>query len=72
VRARLIKIADKTSNVRAMASSPPAGWDIGRITEYIEWAGKVVAGCRGLNATLEQAFDVAVAQARAAVAGLAA
>jgi (p)ppGpp synthase/HD superfamily hydrolase len=72
VRARLIKIADKTSNVRAMASSPPAGWDIARIAEYIEWAGQVVAGCRGLNAALEQAFDVAVAQARAAVAGIAA
>jgi (p)ppGpp synthase/HD superfamily hydrolase len=69
VRAKLIKIADKTSNVRAMASSPPAGWDISRIAEYVEWADQVVAGCRGLNATLEQAFDLAVAQARAALAG---
>lgn len=69
MRAKLIKIADKTSNVRAMASSPPAGWEISRIAEYVVWAEQVVAGCRGLNATLEQAFDGAVAQARAAVAG---
>jgi len=72
VRAKLIKVADKTSNVRAMASSPAAGWDIARIAEYIEWAQQVVASCRGLNAMLEQAFDAAVGQARAAVAGLAA
>jgi guanosine-3',5'-bis(diphosphate) 3'-pyrophosphohydrolase len=72
VRAKLIKIADKTSNVRAMASSPPAGWDVTRIAEYVGWAEQVVASCRGLNAMLEQAFDVAVAEARAALSGLAA
>jgi len=72
VRARLIKIADKTSNLRALASSPPAGWDVARVADYIDWAEKVVAGCRGLNASLEQAFDIAAAQARAAVSGRAA
>jgi (p)ppGpp synthase/HD superfamily hydrolase len=72
VRARLLKIADKTSNLRALVTSPPTGWDRARVADYIEWAEKVVAGCRGLNALLEQAFDAAAAQAREAVAGRAA
>jgi len=67
-RARMLKIADKVSNVRALAVSPPADWDIARIAEYIEWAESVVAECRGLNAVLERAFDAAVVDARAAIA----
>ena len=67
-RARLIKIADKTSNVRGLAHSPPADWDVARMGEYIDWAQQVVAGCRGLNAALERAFDGAVMEARMAIA----
>jgi guanosine-3',5'-bis(diphosphate) 3'-pyrophosphohydrolase len=63
--ARLLKIADKTSNLRAIALSPPAGWDLARRTEYVAWAEAVVAGARGVNAGLEQPFDEAVRQARA-------
>lgn len=66
-RARLLKIADKTSNVRGLVSSPPDDWEMQRIVDYVEWAEKVVDKCRGLNATLEQAFDAAVAQARASL-----
>src|SRR5262249_36488886 len=55
--ARLIKIADKASNLRALALSPPAGWGNERALEYVDWAEQVVAGCRGLNAALEQQFD---------------
>jgi guanosine-3',5'-bis(diphosphate) 3'-pyrophosphohydrolase len=69
VRARLLKIADKTSNLRALAASPPAGWDMARMADYVDWAEKVVAGCRGLNASLEQAFDAAAVVAREAIAG---
>jgi len=67
VRARLIKLADKTSNLRALVSTPPADWDMARIAEYIEWAEKVAAGCRGLNETLERVLDAAVVDARAAL-----
>jgi (p)ppGpp synthase/HD superfamily hydrolase len=67
-RAKLLKIADKTSNVRALVLSPPSNWDIARVADYIDWAEKVVAGCRGLNPALERAFDAAVTDARAAVA----
>ncbi len=66
-QARLLKIADKTSNLRAIASSPPSGWDFARRIAYLDWAEAVVAGCRGLNPQLEQTFDEAMRHARAAM-----
>jgi (p)ppGpp synthase/HD superfamily hydrolase len=71
-RARLLKIADKTSNLRALAASPPAHWDRARASEYVDWAVQVVNRCRGLNARLDQVFDAAVLDARAAIAARAA
>ena len=65
--AKLLKIADKTSNLRALAASPPAGWDRARLLDYVDWAEQVVAHCRGLNEFLERAFDTAAAEARAAI-----
>jgi (p)ppGpp synthase/HD superfamily hydrolase len=66
-RGRLLKLADKTSNVTAIHESPPADWDVKRLQEYVSWAVEVVdAGCRGLNPALEARFDAAVARARAA------
>jgi (p)ppGpp synthase/HD superfamily hydrolase len=67
VRARLLKLADKISNVRSLATSPPADWDVARALDYVDWAEGVAAGCRGLNATLEHLFDAAAAEARAAI-----
>jgi (p)ppGpp synthase/HD superfamily hydrolase len=58
-RAKLIKLADKTSNLRSMLSSPPKGWDRRRKREYFEWARRVVEGCRGSSAALEALFDEA-------------
>jgi (p)ppGpp synthase/HD superfamily hydrolase len=66
-RARLIKIADKTSNLRTIVASPPEDWSAARSLEYIDWSEQVVSRCRGLNAKLEQAFDAAVVDARAAI-----
>ena len=56
-RAKMIKIADKVSNLRALGSSPPAGWSRARIEECMAWAIQVVAGCRGVNFWLESEFD---------------
>ena len=67
-RAKLLKVADKTSNLRAMAVSPPAGWPLDRIRAYVDWAEAVVAGCRGLEPALDALFDDAVVQARARIA----
>ena len=63
-RAKLLKIADKTSNLRSMVNSPPAGWTEARLRDYVVWAEQVVRSCRGLNAALESAFDAAYADAK--------
>ena len=63
-RARLLKIADKTSNLRGLVASPPAGWTEERLRDYVVWAEQVVRSCRGLNAKLEQEFDRAFEAAR--------
>ncbi len=61
--AKLVKLADKISNIRDVMENPPADWDIQRRREYIEWGEKVVAGLRGVNEPLEAAFDGMVERA---------
>ena len=56
-RAKMLKLADKCSNLNAILTSPPPDWPAARRTEYFDWAYKVVAGCRGANARLEAQFD---------------
>ncbi|MDP1962908.1 MAG: phosphohydrolase, partial [Reyranella sp.] len=63
-RAKLLKIADKTSNLRSMVISPPKGWTEERLRDYVVWAEQVVRSCRGLNLALDAAFDVAHADAK--------
>jgi (p)ppGpp synthase/HD superfamily hydrolase len=65
--ARHIKLADKICNVRDVGAKPPTDWSSERCTEYLAWAEKVVAGCRGVNAQLERQFDRVLAQGRAAL-----
>jgi len=60
-RARLVKLADKTCNVRDMAAHPPHGWELSRRREYFDWAKQVIDQIRGTNARLEAAFDEAFA-----------
>jgi len=57
--AKIIKLADKTSNLRALVASPPKDWSMRRRSDYLEWSRRVVAGCRGANAWLEAEFDAA-------------
>ena len=45
----MLKLADKTSNLRAVAASPPPDWSIKRRMEYIRWARDVGKGLRGVN-----------------------
>jgi GTP diphosphokinase / guanosine-3',5'-bis(diphosphate) 3'-diphosphatase len=58
-RAKLLKLADKTSNLRAVAASPPSDWSVRRRIEYVRWAREVVEGLRGVNPELEAEFDEA-------------
>jgi guanosine-3',5'-bis(diphosphate) 3'-pyrophosphohydrolase len=56
-RAKLIRLADKISNVRAVAEAPPIDWSLDRRLDYVTWSERVIAGCRGCSATLERAYD---------------
>ena len=60
--AKLVKLADKISNVRDMVASPPAHWPMRRRREYFDWAKKVVDALRGVHPALERIFDRAYAQ----------
>ena len=55
--AKLVKLADKTCNLRDLATTPPPDWDLARRREYFDWAQRVVAGLRGTHAGLEALFD---------------
>ena len=56
-RARMLKLADLTSNLRSMVLSPPTDWSTERRRAYVAWARQVAAGCRGVDQTLEDAFE---------------
>lgn len=54
--AKLIKIADKTSNLRALVRTPPKGWGADRLADYVVWAAAVVEACGPVDAALERVF----------------
>lgn len=58
-RAKLVKLADKISNLRDIANSPPSDWSLARKQEYFDWAKAVVDGLRGAHPALEHIFDEA-------------
>lgn len=60
--AKLVKIADKISNLRDLLDSPPSDWSNERKKAYFEWAAKVVDGLRGTHAGLESIFDTLMAR----------
>jgi hypothetical protein len=66
--AKIIKLADKTSNLRAIAFSPSPDWSVKRRLEYIDWAKKVVQSLRGACPWLEGQFDRAVEDAERSLA----
>jgi GTP diphosphokinase / guanosine-3',5'-bis(diphosphate) 3'-diphosphatase len=61
-RAKLVKLADKISNLRDLHSSPPATWSLARKREYFDWAKQVVDRLRGTHSALEALFDEAYAK----------
>lgn len=56
-KAKLIKLADKISNLRDIVTSPPADWSRDRKREYFEWGKQVIDQMRGTHAGLETLFD---------------
>jgi len=66
-RAQTIKIADKISNLRSIAFTPPEGWDLRRKQEYFAWAKRVVDACSAPNPFLKTEFERTFQEVRAAV-----
>lgn len=62
--AKLIKIADKISNIRARTVPNPSDAQRNDLAAYAIWAKQVVAGCRGVNARLDTTFDETVEAAK--------
>jgi GTP diphosphokinase / guanosine-3',5'-bis(diphosphate) 3'-diphosphatase len=61
-KAKLVKLADKTANLRDMVELPPVGWSLGRRREYFDWAKQVIDEIRGTHPRLEAVFDAAYAR----------
>jgi (p)ppGpp synthase/HD superfamily hydrolase len=66
--AKMLKLADKISNLRAIVASPPASWDHARRVEYLGWAGRVAAGLKGASPSLDALFDSTYREAMAKLA----
>ena len=65
--AKLIKIADKISNIGARVHSDPTKAERDDLIDYADWAEQVVTGCRGGNAWLDAKFDETVKLARSSL-----
>jgi guanosine-3',5'-bis(diphosphate) 3'-pyrophosphohydrolase len=62
--AKQIKIADKICNLDDITSTQPVDWPLQRKRDYLDWAEKVVTGCRGCNRHLEERFDMVLEEKR--------
>ena len=56
-QAKLVKLADKISNLRDVAGNPPSEWSVERRQEYFDWAKAVIDQIRGVHGPLEDLFD---------------
>lgn len=61
--AKLIKVADKTSNLRSLVRSPPDEWSIERRRAYLDWCIRVVRAANPDAPWLRTQFEMAVAAA---------
>ena len=58
--AALVKLADKTCNLRDVAATPPTDWSLERYREYFDWARRVVDGLPAVSYELRAAFEAAL------------
>lgn len=59
-----LKLADKISNVRSLAASPPKGWPKSRLLEYVDWSQEVVSRLPEPNPWLLAEYEIARLLAR--------
>jgi guanosine-3',5'-bis(diphosphate) 3'-pyrophosphohydrolase len=62
--AKLIRIADKISNIKDITYSPPKRWSKKRRKKYLDWAEKVVNQCTNTNPALENHFKAVLKKGR--------
>ena len=67
-RATLLRIADQIAHVRDGTHHSPAPWDRTRRRAYLDWTAQVVAGCRGVNPSLDATYDRVLREGRAVLA----
>ncbi len=56
-KAKLVKLADKISNLRDILNNAPTDWSLERRQQYFDWACKVTDQVRGSHPELEALFD---------------
>lgn len=61
-KAKLVKLADKISNLRDVSNNAPTDWSLQRRQEYFDWAREVIDQVRGIHPRLEALFDEAYKQ----------
>lgn len=66
-RAKQVKIADKSSNIRSVTATPPVDWTPERRLEYLNWTEQVINGLRGHNPKLEAYYDQLLSIGRAEI-----
>ena len=57
LQAKLVKLADKTYNLRDLQRALPLGWTRERAQEYFRGGKSVTDGCKGSNAILEAELE---------------
>lgn len=65
--ARIVKMADVISNLRAVVVSPPAGWSSDRKLGYLDGCRQLIDAGRGANPVLERLFDQTARDAECAI-----
>jgi GTP diphosphokinase / guanosine-3',5'-bis(diphosphate) 3'-diphosphatase len=56
-RAKILKTADKISNLKALELSPPTNWPLSRRLKYVTWARAVHVGLKGASRVLDRMFE---------------
>ena len=56
-RAKLVKLADKISNLRDIVDHPPKDWDIARKQKYFDLGAELVSELSPVSPELEAVFE---------------